>query len=122
MPKHSWGFSENLHADEFMRVDLIRGRKGGRSSNHLHRFLDNSLLVVSGIVVIHSGRVGDESEAAYLIAGKSYTTPSGKSHRIEFLEDSVAVETYHVSIYLKDEVLPEGFVLNDIVRFDEGTP
>lgn len=116
MATHAWGISKNLHVDDMTRVDLIRGRAGGRSSNHIHEYLDNSLLVVNGEVVIYSGDLGDESEKIRLSDGESYTTKSNCPHRIEFLEDSIAVE-----IYRSDHSLGRTAMLSDIIRFDEGT-
>lgn len=91
-----WGTSERLCLSCVLQIELIRGGKGGRSSLHRHHRKTNKFLVLQGTLRLHI-ETGCEPQVIDLTpcgVCSEITIPAGVLHRMEFIEDAVAIEVY----------------------------
>jgi len=102
-----WGVDHTLYSSGVAELHVLEMKKGGYTSNHLHRVRASYLRVIEGVlkVKIHYDHL---VITRALEIGQDITIPLGYIHQLEAVTDCKVLELY--------EPNQDG----DIERFDEG--
>lgn len=113
-----WGTAEHVYRERDGQVTVIRVRKGGFSSIHLHEHKANAFTVLSGSMDVRLYNEQLELRSTVRLdashAQRTYTVPAGFRHAFSCSKDTVAVESYYSDDPRGRPVRPD-----DIVRFTE---
>jgi mannose-6-phosphate isomerase len=101
-----WGYEKVWAETERYVGKLLHIQAGRRLSLQFHRLKDETLLLLSGRMILMVGKQGEELARELLEAGGSYHIAPGTIHRMEAVEDCDLVEVS----------TPE---LEDVVRLED---
>jgi len=94
-----WGSTSPLKQTANAELHLIRVKKGGYCSTHLHKHRWNWFFVITGRLEILVERTDSGTvDTTELTAGQATEVPPGYKHEFEALEDTVALEMYWVEM------------------------
>lgn len=89
-----WGKATTVLLDDRIQVDRLSIRKGGYSSNHLHKAKHNTFVVLSGVLEVVLYPDTDTESRVVLSASESMTVRRGILHKFEAKTDCEVVEYY----------------------------
>jgi mannose-6-phosphate isomerase-like protein (cupin superfamily) len=93
-----WGTTQCLFQSETTEVHLIRPTRGGFCSIHEHASKNNLFYVIAGklkVVIFRENNLKDET---ILGPGMGTTVAPQERHQFEALDDTIALEIYHVRL------------------------
>jgi len=98
-----WGKTSPIFHRNNVEIHRLEGRKGGFSSEHLHRAKSNMFVVERGKIriIAWKDRSGRPDETV-LGPGDTSIVPPGLYHKFEVVEDCVAYEIYWVELDPED--------------------
>lgn len=107
-----WGITTPLFNKNNVELHIIKIKKGGFCSKHLHKHKYNRFIVLEGQLKISIWKdYGTETleDVSILDHSQECTVSPGDFHKFEALEDTTALEIYWVELST-----------NDIARLDHG--
>ena len=107
-----WGKTSCVYRNPTTEFHYIIAKQGGYCSRHKHRHKWNRFLVISGKLLVHYYKPGEDKPVfTYTLPpGSVLDVPPGIEHRFEAGENSQAIE-----VYWTNEIDP-----SDIERHDSG--
>lgn len=107
-----WGLNYPVFNKNNVEVHLLRIKKGGFCSKHLHKFKYNQFIVLEGklqVIAWKETEKGEIEDVTTLEKGQELTIAPNEYHRFRAMEETLALECYWVEL--------QGV---DIYRLDQG--
>lgn len=93
-----WGTTQCLFQSETAEVHLIRPARGGFCSIHEHVGKHNLFYVIAGQLKVTIFRDNDVRDETVLGPGMATTVAPRERHQFEAVEDTIALEIYHIRL------------------------
>jgi len=103
-----WGLTQKFLDNPFCSFHVLKIRKGGVCSKHLHNHRWNGFYIISGSLKINrwdTQAAGGDSTV--LTQGEWTQIPPGEHHQFEALTDTHAIEIYWPSACVQEDIKRE---------------
>ena len=97
-----WGKTQLVFAYNSTEVHIIEGKAGYKCSCHSHDHKWNRFTVISGLLKIMVHHMDGTIDETLLGKWQSTDVPPGVKHQFIVMEDTMAIETYWVTLDAQD--------------------